>query len=86
VSFTLDRAALDAMVKAHVRQVAEQAKPVMERRISGAFTLGLEDTPGGGVVLSSTDPKAMVMEYGTGEQPGQPWAMQGLADYAGGAT
>jgi hypothetical protein len=83
MSLQLDRAALEAMTTAHVRQIAAQAKPVLERRLIGGVTLGLEAGPSG-VSLVASDPQAMVQEYGTGEQPGQPWAMQGLADYAGG--
>jgi hypothetical protein len=72
-----DQPAIDAIVQAHVRQVAAQAKPVIERRIDGAFPLNMRESP---VELYSSDPKAMVMEYGDGEQQPQPWGLTGLAD------
>lgn len=75
-----DQPTIDAMVARHVRQVAEQAKPIIERRIDGAFPLNMRESP---VELYANDPKAMELEYGTGANPGQPWGIVGLMDIGG---
>lgn len=83
MSIQWDQSVLDAMVARWTRHVAVQAKPVIERRIGGAFTLSLETTPDGGLALVASDPRAMLMEYGDGTGPPKPWAMVGLQDAAG---